>query len=452
MKKSQEASPAAMEPRDVEALMTMAEIVLLAGGAVPTVRAEPHGAPAGSTLGVHARMAHDTVQHARYLLSQQQVLGPTRLSLPKRVLLRVSRLFTYRLVAASQSLADAIDHLVRVHDEALDEVERVGNSLRAQIASVEISAQDAIDSLAGRMLTGGTADDGELTTSRAAHESRLAMLEGRLAEVERERAADRAEILRLRNRSSVERGAQSGSTAPSEGTTPVLDDDTYTLFERRFRGSREEIRTRQLDSLRFVSSLAGTDRPLLDLGCGRGEWLDVLRSADIPAYGVDSNSAMIAEAVDVGLDARCEDAISHLRSVPENSLGGVSAFHFVEHIPVSVLTQVLQAANLALAPGGVLMLETPNPTNLVVGAASFYLDPTHLRPVHPDFLSFLAEACGFEDVEVHYIHPVIEPDVLHEGAAPIADKRMARVVESSEWALFGAQDYVVVARKAGGQE
>ena len=337
MNESHGAPLTAMEPRDVEALLAMSEIALLAGGSAP-VRGRPEpasGAPAGSVLGANARLAHDTVQHARYLLSQQQVLGPTRFSLPKRVVLRASRLFTHRLVAASQSLADAIDHLVRVHDEALDEVERVGNSLRAQIASVEISAQDAVDSLAGRVLDGEPVDSGELTTtSRAAQESRLAMLEGRLAELEHGRAADRAEIQRLRSRASVVSTAPGGSSPTAHDEAPVLDDETYTLFEQRFRGSQEEIRTRQLDSLRFVSTLVGSERPLLDLGCGRGEWLDVLRSVHIPAYGVDSNSAMIAHAVDVGLDARCEDAIAHLQSVPEGSLGGVSAFHFVEHIPV----------------------------------------------------------------------------------------------------------------------
>jgi len=277
-----------------------------------------------------------------------------------------------------------------------------------------------------------------------------------MAELEREREQDRREIQRLRALSSRRSVDPSLATEPGKSTTELtdpdgLDESTYVEFERRFRGSPEEIKQRQLDALRFVAPIVGSTAPLLDLGCGRGEWLQVLRDAGISAYGVDFNAGMVGEAQALGLDARCEEAVNHLETLDESSLQAVSAFHFAEHVPLEVLMRVLDAAFLALRPGGVLLLETPNPTNLIVGSAAFYLDPTHLRQLHPDFLSFFVESRGFEEVEVHFVHPVVDDASLRAGAPDdVYDPRLSRVVESAEWALFGPQDYVVVARRGAG--
>ncbi|NTW38279.1 MAG: class I SAM-dependent methyltransferase [Cellulomonadaceae bacterium] len=373
------------------------------------------------------------------MLAAQQVLEPTRFSLPKRAVLRASRLFTHRLVASAQALADAVENLLQVHGEALDEVERMGNSLRGQIATSELAAQDAVDALASRIVDGSSAVAGP-----ARAESRIAILETRLAQIEHELARDRATLARV---TAPVQAPVLGESA--DAVDPVIDDATYALFEARFRGSREEIRARQEELLRFFAGLSGTGATVLDIGAGRGEWIGVLRDAQIDAYGVDLNAAMVAEAVADGLDVRCEDAIAHLAALPTGELAGVTAFHFAEHVPVAVLTKVIDAAFAALADGGTLMLETPNPTNLVVGSAAFYLDPTHLRPLHPDFLAFLLEARGFSEVEVHFLHPVVGPDAVIDASSASDDPRVQRLVEAGNWALFGAQDYLVVGRKQG---
>jgi len=455
---------------EIEVLSAMSRVHAAAAGERASA---PGGAgdPGRGLLAGAEQATRTSLASARGILREQYVVGPTRLAGAKRAVLKGSRLLTYRLVDAANALADAADGLLRLHaetsqqideqrerlrrelmvevrDEIKDEVERSANSLRALVVTVEQASQDSIDSLADDLLD---ANDGpaELRTSARARDSRLAVLEGRMAEIERERVRDRAELVRLRSLTSVQVSPSSHVETDGPRTAgPVVDDVTYAQFEKRFRGSRSEIRERQLNMLRFVELLVGSQKPLLDLGCGRGEWLDVVGHAGIPAYGVDSNAAMVGEAVSAGMDARTEDAVEHLRGLAEGSLAGVTAFHFAEHVPLPVLTQVLDAAYIALAPGGTLMLETPNPTNLVVGASAFYLDPTHLRPLHPDFLGFLVESRGFVSTEVHFIHPVIDEATLHRGdSAEGHGSRVDRVIAASEWALFGPQDYILIAHK-----
>jgi len=454
--------PDDMDRADVASLLAMSNVHLAASspGERATTMAGASSAARRTDADVVAAVLAD-VQRAREELAQQNIVGPTRLAFPKRVILRFSRLFTHRLVAASRALTDSVEGLVRVHHESLDEVERLGNSLRAQVTSVEIASQNALDSLASSVLDSGQVPLSATASAVSRFESTVSLLDGRMAELEGQRERDRLEIQRLRTLVSRLAGGVSPSGAPSPGAPvasgagladlAVLDDSTYVQFERRFRGSAQEIKDRQLDALRFVDSIVGSPAPLLDLGCGRGEWLALLRDAGITAYGVDSSDRMVAEAVARGLDARCDDALQHLENLEEGSLQAVSAFHFAEHVPLNVFTRVLDAVALALRPGGFLLIETPNPTNLVVGSASFYLDPTHLRPLHPDLLGFLVETRGFTDVELHYVHPTLDAETLHAGEpAGGYDPRLTRVVDSAEWALFGPQDYVLLARRAEG--
>lgn len=455
--------PDDMDRADVESLHAMTNVHLAAssrGEGAATMSVSAPEAPRADADVVAAVLAD--VQRAREELAQQNIVGPTRLAFPKRVMLRFSRVFTHRLVAAARALADSVEALVRVHHESLDEVERLGNSLRAQVTSVEIASQNAVDSLASSVLDSGQVPLSATASAVSRFESTVSLMDGRMAELEGHRERDRLEIQRLRflvsrlaARVSTSDGLLTsdvpGAHKPALADLAVLDDSTYVQFERRFRGSQQEIKDRQLDALRFVDSIAGSPAPLLDLGCGRGEWLALLRDAGITAYGVDLSDGMVAEAVAQGLDARCADALEHLENLQEGSLQAVSAFHFAEHVPLNVFTRVLDAAALALRPGGLLLLETPNPTNLVVGSSSFYLDPTHLRPLPPDLLVFLVETRGFTDVELHYVHPALDAATLHAGEpAGGYDPRLSRVVDSAEWALFGPQDYVLLARRVGG--
>lgn len=420
---------------------------------------------------------NDDLHATRVLLSEQNVVDRRRFGLAKRIVMRGSRMFTHRLVAASGHLADAVQ---RVDDRQ----RAVADELRQDVASAREAATLArehadavardVESRVEQRHEGTLADLAATevrlqdTVATVTHlEAAVQSLQARLAATEKAALYQRAELQRARTQvgrlrrgavdgpgeGAVEEtgGSTPGPAAPTvEWTADALDEQGYLDFEERFRGSRDEIRARQLDAVQYVRDLRPGDGPLLDIACGRGEWLDVLGRQGIEAYGVDSNAAMIADAAAAGLDVRLEDALVHLAGVEESSLQAISAFHFVEHIPLGLLVAMLDDALLALRPGGILLFETPNPTNLMVGSASFYLDPTHIRPIHPEFLRFLVESRGFIDVQIHYVHPAIPNETLVQSgpADGYPDARLDRVVTAVEAFVYGPQDYVLTARRA----
>ena len=175
----------------------------------------------------------------------------------------------------------------------------------------------------------------------------------------------------------------------------------YRAFEDKYRGSRELIRGRLKVYLPFIKPLLEVypDAAMLDLGCGRGEWLELLAEEGLRPVGVDLDPDMLEATRDLGLETICGDAIAYLESLPEESQVVVSAFHFVEHITFPQLERLGFEAMRVLKPGGLLILETPNPENILVATQNFYLDPTHDRPIPPNLLSFIIEHLGFTKVK-----------------------------------------------------
>jgi O-antigen chain-terminating methyltransferase len=198
-----------------------------------------------------------------------------------------------------------------------------------------------------------------------------------------------------------------------------------------------------LDDILAVAS----ELPVLDVGCGRGELLEQLEAADAPCYGIEVDPAYAALGRERGLDVRLVDARAHMESLEPASLRALSAIQVVEHLATDDVIGLLDHAMRAIEPGGLLVLETPNPDNLIVGASSFYLDPTHLHPIPPLLLAFLVEARGFVDVEVR---PLARRE-LQPMAPPAPDQPwsedLGRVVAVLNTWLFGAQDYAVLARR-----
>jgi SAM-dependent methyltransferase len=176
----------------------------------------------------------------------------------------------------------------------------------------------------------------------------------------------------------------------------------YRAFEDRHRGSRELIKLRLQVYLPLVLPLASRhpQATVLDLGCGRGEWLELLHQHHVKAEGVDLDEGMLAACRERQLNVINADAIAHLHQQADQSLLVVSGFHIAEHLPFEVLQELFAQARRVLLPDGLLILETPNPENLVVGTASFYLDPSHLRPLPHQLLTFLAEHQGFGQVQL----------------------------------------------------
>jgi len=229
------------------------------------------------------------------------------------------------------------------------------------------------------------------------------------------------------NRSS--RSSRSSRSDETEGTAPnasnanvshVSNDpnvpndpndalsSSYVGFEDQFRGSAEEVRTRLLE---YVPIFAGAS-DVLDVGCGRGEFLGLLAEHGVSARGIDLNQAMVDVCRDQGLNATVADLLPYLRSLPDGALGGLFAAQVVEHLQPGYLTQFLDVAFEKLRPGAAIVLETINPACWFAFFESYVRDITHVRPLHPDTLTFLLVAAGFQDVEVRYRAPYPEQEKL----------------------------------------
>ena len=183
-------------------------------------------------------------------------------------------------------------------------------------------------------------------------------------------------------------------------------DVVYVGFEDEFRGTDDAVGAK----LRAYLPLFASARDVVDLGCGRGEFLAALKNAGVPARGVDANAEMAATARDRGLDVECGDALAFLESRPDESIGGAIATQVIEHLPPAYLVRLLDALARKLRPGAPVVLETINPACWLAFFSSYIRDFTHVRPIHPDTLQYLLRANGFERVEIRYSAPV--PDQM----------------------------------------
>ena len=222
----------------------------------------------------------------------------------------------------------------------------------------------------------------------------------------------------------------------------------YADFTDRFRGPTVEVTAKLAGYLpdvhRLVGAAAGAGARgtgVVDVGSGRGEWLALLRDADVPASGVDANLAFVQAGRARGLDMVHGDAVAHLQGLPRDSVDLVTAFHLIEHLDVETLLALLAAAWHALRPGGCVLLETPNPSNLRMAACDFYNDPTHRSPLPPALTEYLVSASGFGEIEVRPLHPNRSPfDPANSGAWQPVEQLLALT-------LYGPQDYAVLGHK-----
>ena len=184
-------------------------------------------------------------------------------------------------------------------------------------------------------------------------------------------------------------------------------DAFYASFDEQFRGTREEIKERMKVYLPLIKQqgIGSGEMPILDVGCGRGEWLELLKEQKLRGVGVDSNRVLVGQCVARGLEVVEEDLISHLTRLNDASLGAVTGFHVVEHLPIDTLIQFLNQTVRVLKPGGAVIFETPNPQNVLVGSCNFYFDPTHRNPLPNQVMRFLLESRGFVRVKVLELNP-----------------------------------------------
>jgi O-antigen chain-terminating methyltransferase len=228
-------------------------------------------------------------------------------------------------------------------------------------------------------------------------------------------------------------------TSP-ERTTPAVDPTIYAAIEEHFRGSQELISIRQKSYLPFLKFAKEQQLPVLDLGCGRGEWLEILKNEDFNCEGVDTNPVFLNECTQKGLSTTNIDLLSFLSSQSSPRFGAITLFQVAEHLPFNVLVDVFRAARKCLVPGGVFIVETPNSKNLRVGAGTFWIDPTHERPLYPELLEFLSQLVGFEKHETKYSASNVD---LYDYSD--AQPHTRAILEMLTLAVDGPADYALIA-------
>lgn len=251
----------------------------------------------------------------------------------------------------------------------------------------------------------------------------------------------------------VDQIGQRAGAAPKDLSTPApqinlpasegfkaFKDSFYHRLENRYRGSVKEITNRLRIYLPDAEAafLRTGGKPVMDIGCGRGEWLGLLKRAGIAGFGVDTNAVQIEAAKELGLDVRLGDALKALAKMEDNSLAMITAHHLVEHLPFDAVAWIAREAQRVLAPGGVLLFETPHTRNVLVGATTFHTDPTHLKPMPEQVLTVLFDTAGFDPVEVRALNP-------HARFKEFLD--MPDFNDELAFLLFGPQDLAVLGTK-----
>ena len=300
----------------------------------------------------------------------------------------------------------------------MDARDRMSSALATARSELILEAFDRRQESLGRRLTG------------------LLALRDRLEAVSEEVRAIRA---------ALDQAAPPPAVAAS--ASRAASDSRYVAFENRYRGDPEEVRGRLSSYVELFRDRA----PVVDLGCGRGEFLLLLKENAVAARGVEGNAHVVQECRGRGLDVVHGDLVAFLRAEPAGAIGGVFAAQVGEHLPPAVLQEMLREAHRVLRPDGLLVLETVNPRSLVAFLEIYNRDLTHERPLHPDTLSFLAAAAGFTDVRVELRSPV-EPaarlQAIPTGGLP---ERAARAlnenVERLNGLLYGPQEYALIARR-----
>jgi SAM-dependent methyltransferase len=352
---------------------------------------------------------------------------PANAALPGTLLYRV-RLMVARVLAPQETFNAAVVEYINKTANALeqsriaiDEAIRYRESLAARERRIETASKTMID----------------------AHEE----IRASIGQLQQATHALKREFARLASTGVVTTASAPAAPAAAvpEGLyQSALDSHQYVGFEDQFRGSPEEIRARLED---YGTIFSGA-RHVLDVGCGRGEFLELLRERGVSARGIDVNPAMVQAARERGLDVSEGDALAHLASLPDESLGGLFAAQVIEHLEPAYLLRFVEAAFEKLAPGSPIVLETINPACWFAFFSSYIRDITHAQPIHPDTLKYLLVASGFQRVEIRYRSPYPEQHKLQHVEAPPALADLAAVANENADKLnrlfFTHLDYAAV--------
>jgi SAM-dependent methyltransferase/molybdopterin converting factor small subunit len=347
--------------------------------------------------------------------------------------------------AAGKTQEELLARLARVDGEIEKEVGELRKHLRLNVDQLN----DAVNRLQQEFWQ-ELASYREELTGRVAQEMNLVRL--RL----RSLTAPAAPAVGMRN---GEYGMPSGDEVTPHSTlriphfTPqpsaelATTDFDYPHFENLYRGSDKEVRERQAEYLPLFEGQA----PVLDVACGRGEFLALLREKGIEARGVDLDPDMVARCLEQGLDVVQADAFQHLESLADGSVGAIFSAQFVEHLPPPGYVRLVRLAHRKLRAGGLLLLETQNPECLATLSQSFFLDPTHVQPIPSGQLRFFMEEAGFTRITIRHVSPVqpLLPDLplWPDSDASPAAKAWNREARRFNEKYFGYQDYALIGFK-----
>lgn len=387
------------------------------------------------------------------------------------VLARLVRRAMFWQYAQAKSYIELLNLHLGSAVSALDELERQNGLLKAELTrlNIRLSQQSEIMTTAldrhgeniGTVRQQIASLDQDLARQESAQSEKLQLVESRacertesvereLSKLERHTSQTRRDLTLVEQRISdllAEARGRGGSSEDRQQQQYQNPGDThrdlaglYLSFEDAFRGSRADIEARVSEYLPVLDhhGISRQSDRIIDLGCGRGEWLQVLGKEGYRASGCDSNSAMVAACRDQGLEVALSGFSDFLRTIPDDSVGVVTAFHVAEHLSLDALLDLIDSSLRVLRRDGILILETPNPQNVLVGLHTFYIDPTHERPLPALLLQFLVEARGFCKASTMYMHP------YHESALIREESEVSR--RFNEY-FYGPQDYAIIARR-----
>lgn len=402
-----------MMPRTPESEPTVDE--LMAG-----IRAILDHRDGGSRKAPSTISPQPSLDRAQLLLDQAEQVADVGSKVPPFTIFGPVRRAVARLIARGLLyFLQVISVDQRVFNGLLSSAVRSNNTALQHLTNHVLQLQDDLETLATKVDT----QVAELAQSISSLRTSANLQQSRLAGL-------------LAKEHNSDNGRARREASPQE----PLWDALYADLEDRFRGTREDIKRRLESYLPIVrQAKAGQpDRPIVDLGCGRAEWLELLGEQGLAGRGVETNTVLAERGRTSGFEIVEQDAIAYLRDLPDRSIGAVTAFHLIEHLPLENLLALLDETLRVLRPGGLAIFETPNPANVQVGSCTFYLDPTHRHPLPSPLMKFLFEARGLCNVEIVPLHPYPAGQRIAgaEGAARFEDY------------FYGPQDYAVIGTKA----
>ena len=359
----------------------------------------------------------------------------------KRLVFKAARFYSTMILTRqadfNRQTVEALNDMVEAHRQALEQSRAVRREVELLI--------DQLEEAEGRLRQGLEETEGRLRQGLEETEGLKIGLDETERGLRRELDEIRQRTVRLGR--TLKDGVPAGTapSAPAASAQMGLSESDYVALEDRHRGSTEEIRAKLSIYVDLFSQAPG---PVLDLGCGRGEFLGLLAEAGIEARGVDLNREMVGEVRAKGLEAETAEGLAHLQGLAEASLGGLFMAQVIEHLDLAQLTALLEEAFRVLAPKGIIVAETINPQSLSTFAGAFYVDPTHIKPVHPQAAKFLWESTGFKEVRIIPANPypkeailqLLDPGLLE---AETINENFARL----NGLIYAPPDYAVAGKR-----